>query len=85
MLSLKAAHYLALGAPHLTPDAALLLPLRSSAIGFVTTQAYSLGAKGGCGGKAAKLPAPPTASQRITFMGRGGPEALRCHMSPKGV
>ena len=80
MLSLKAAHYLALGAPHLTPDAALLLPLRSSAIGFVTTQAYSLGAKGGCGGKAAKLPAPPTATQRKFIYGKTGPEGLCSYM-----
>ena len=67
-------------------------------LGVVTPLSYSVvtplrgakpqvkgGVDGGCGGKAAKLPAPPTASQRITFMGRGGPEALRCHMSPKGV
>ena len=29
------------------------------------TLAFSKGANGGCGGKAAKLPAPPTATQRL--------------------
>ena len=52
-----------------------------SAFGFAHYQGYSLGAKGGCGGKAAKLPAPPTASQRKYFYGAGAPEGPRCHMN----
>ena len=60
------------------------LPQRSLGYASFATLTSGKGANGGCGGKAAKLPAPPTATQR-TFMGRGGPEGLRCHMSPKGV
>ena len=57
----------------------------ASALASLATPTKGRGASGGCGGKAAKLPAPPTAAQRKQIYGIGAPEGPRFHMNDEAA
>ena len=57
------------------------VPSFASSFATLTTQAYSLGANGGSGGKEAKPPAPPGTTQRKLIYGKGGLEPPANYMN----
>ena len=60
--------------------------LHSSLIRYAhSLPSFSWGANGGCGGKEAKPPAPPTASQRKQIYGKAAPEGQRFHMNDEAA
>lgn len=57
------------------------VPSFASSFATLTTQAYSLGANGGSGGKAPQGPVPPGTTQRKLIYGKGGLEPPANYMS----